>query len=175
LLLFTKANSSIGERRKSSQRVGNKKRHMEHNFMLANGWGIVHDETGAHWVFIPLWDPPKFNQVGQAIFATLVIKQHLAGIANAKAKEMLTGIVKEQAKVVAAGFAKSMDDDGWCGTPYPHRIPGGGGPLGPDPENPVYKAALGDKFSANLNAKAAITLLGKTLNNAQISKAAEMI
>jgi hypothetical protein len=148
---------------------------MERNFMLANGWGIIHDENGAHWVYIPLWDPPKFNKVGQAIFTTMVIKQHLGGIANAKAKEMLIGIVKEQAQIVAGGYAKAMDDDGWCGTPYPHHIPGTGGPLGGDPENPVYKAALGNKFSASVNAKAAITLLGKTMNNANISKAAELI
>ena len=70
---------------------------------------------------------------------------------------------------------KAMEDDGWCGTPYPHHIPGVGGPLGGDPENPVYKTALGNKFSANVNAKAAITLLGKILNNGNISKAAEMI
>jgi hypothetical protein len=76
---------------------------------------------------------------------------------------------------VATGFVKAMDSDGWCGTPYPHHPHGGGGWLGGDPENPVYRAALGDKASAQINAKVAITFLGKTLGNAAISRAAELI
>ena len=43
------------------------------------------------------------------------------------------------------------------------------------PENPVYRAALGDKASAQINAKVAITFLGKILGNAAISRAAELI
>lgn len=149
---------------------------MEANFMLANGWGIVHDETGAHWVYIPLWDPPKFNKVGQAIFTTMVIKQYIGAVTNAKAKEVLLGIVKEQSQLVGSGFASAMEGDGWCGTPYPHHIPlGGGGGFGGDPENPVYQTGLGTKLSAQISAKAAISILGKTLNNAQISKAAELM
>lgn len=144
--------------------------------MLANGWGIVHDENGAHWVYIPLWDPIKFNDVGRAIFTTLVIKQHLNAITNAKAKEILKGIVKEQAQIVGSGYASAMEGDGYCGTPYPHHIhvPVGGG-FGGDPENPVYQAGLGKELSAHMNAKAAITLLGKVLNNKSISEAAHQI
>ena len=146
------------------------------DFMLANGWGIVHDENGAHWVYIPLWDPIKFNEVGRALFATLVIKQHLNAITNVKVKDILKGVVKEQAQVVAKGFASAMEGDGFCGTPYPHHIPvSGGGGFGGDPENPVYHAGLGSELSAHMNAKAAITLLGKVLKNKSISEAAQQI
>src|SRR4051812_7824147 len=119
---------------------------MKRNFMLANGWGIIHDETGEHWVYIPLWDPIKFNEVGKALFATLVIKQHMPSITNNEAREILLSVVKEQAQIVARGFLQSVNGDGgWCGTPYPHHIVGGGGVIGGDPENPIYRAALGDK------------------------------
>ncbi|HYV92865.1 MAG TPA: hypothetical protein VE978_13800 [Chitinophagales bacterium] len=143
--------------------------------MLANGWGVVHDETGTHWVYIPLWDPPKFNEVGRALFTTLVIKQHLSAITNTKAVELLKSVVKEQAQIVAKGFAGAMDDDGWCGTPYPHHHvhAGSGGTL--DPVNPVYREALGKNFIHQIDAKAALTLLGKVLGNKRIIEAAEII
>jgi hypothetical protein len=147
---------------------------MKENFMLANGWGIVHDETGAHWVYIPLWDPPKFNEVGRALFTTLVIKQHLNAITNTRALDILKTVVREQANIVATGFAKSMEDDGWCGTPYPHHhVFGGGG--GIDPSNPVYREALGKNYFHQIDAKAALTLLGKVLGNKRISEAADLI
>ena len=146
---------------------------MKENFMLANGWGVVHDETGAHWVYIPLWDPPKFNEVGRALFTTLVIKQHLGAVTNTKAQELLKTVVREQANIVATGFAKAMEDDGWCGTPYPHHHVFGGGGL--DPVNPVYKEALGKTFLHQIDAKAALTLLGKVMGNKRIIEAAELI
>jgi hypothetical protein len=149
---------------------------MKKNFMLANGWGIIHDETGEHWVYIPLWDPVKFNKIGRALFATLVIKQHLRAIANKEAKQLLSAVLKEQAGIVAGGFVKSMEEgDGWCGTPYPHHFPGGGGVIGGDPDNPVYRKALGTVLNARINAKAAISLLGTVLKNKEISKVAELI
>jgi len=149
---------------------------MNHNFMLGNGWGIVHDETGEHWVYIPLWDPIKFNEVGKALFATLVIKQNIGSITNAKAKGILTQVLREQANIVARGFSSAMDDDGWCGTPYPHHFHFGGGVIGGgDPEGPVYRAAGLIKESAELNAKAGITLLGRVLGNKAIIEAAELI
>jgi hypothetical protein len=147
---------------------------MKENFMLANGWGVVHDETGAHWVYIPLWDPPKFNEVGRALFTTLVIKQHLDSITNPRALDILKSVVKEQANIVAKGFANAMEDDGWCGTPYPHHhVHGGGTTL--DSVNPVYREALGKNFTHQIEAKAALTLLGKVLDNKRITEAAELI
>jgi hypothetical protein len=147
------------------------------NSMLMNGWGIVHDENGTHWVYIPLWDPIKFNKVGRALFSTLVIKQHLSAITNEKVKSTLREIVKEQSQIVAKGFVGAMDDgDGeFCGT-YPHtiHIPNGGG-IGNDPENPVYRQVFGKEVSANMNAKAAITMLGKVLNNKKLIEASNQI
>jgi len=150
---------------------------MKKNFMLANGWGIVYDENGnPHWVFIPLWDPVKFNKVGRAIFATMVIKQHIGAIANKEALKILKSVVKEQGAVVSGGYAKDMEDGGWCGTPYPHHIPGfGGGPIGPDPDNPVYLKGLGAELTGRINAKAAISILGAVLKDKAISQAAELI
>jgi len=144
--------------------------------MLANGWGVVHDENGAHWVYVPLWDPPKFNEVGRALFISLVIKQHIAAIGEAKVKEQLKAIVHEQAKIVSSGFYKAMDGDGYCGTPYPHHIPvpiGGG--FGGDPENPVYQKALGAQVSAQINAKAALSILGQVLKVQRITDLANQI
>ena len=143
--------------------------------MLPNGWGVIHDETGEHWVYIPLWDPPKFNEVGRALFTTMVIKQHLGSVTNTKAAEILRSVIKEQAQVVTTGFAKSMEDDGWCGTPYPHHhhFTGTGG--GFDPENPIYRETLGKSFTHQIDAKAALTLLGKTMNNKRILEAADLI
>jgi hypothetical protein len=149
---------------------------MSKDSMLASGWGIVHDEHGAHWVYVPLLDPVKFNEVGRAFFITMIIKQHLRAITDAKAKSLLAGIIKEQAKVVEGGFLKAMDaDDDWCCTKYPVHFNGGTGPVGPDPDNPVYRETLGKEGSAKLNAKVAITMLGKTFKNARIMEAAEMI
>lgn len=145
------------------------------DFMLANGWGVVHDENGAHWVYIPLWDPPKFNEVGRALFISLVIKQHLAAIGDAKVKEQLKGIVQEQAKIVSSGFAAAMEGDGYCGTPYPHHIPIPGGGFGGDPENPVYQKGLGAKVSAQINAKAALSILGQVLKVQRITDLAHQI
>ena len=150
---------------------------MTQNFMFANGWGIVHDDTGTHWVYIPLWDPIKFNDVGRAIFATVVIKQHLGAIKNAEAKTMLRGILKDQAQIAATGFSKAMADEGddWCGTPYPHSYPFG--PVGPvDPDGPpIYRKALGEGLSMQIDAKIGLSLLGKLLKNDAISKIAGMI
>ena len=146
---------------------------MKENFMLANGWGVVHDDTGAHWVYVPTCDPPKFNEVGRALFTTLVIKQHLTAITNTKAVELLKTVVKEQAQIVAKGFAGAMEDDGWCGTPYPHHHIGGGG--GFDPENPIYREAFGKAFTHQIDAKASLTLLGKVLGNKRITEAAGLI
>lgn len=143
--------------------------------MLANGWGVIHDETGAHWVYIPLWDPPKFNEVGRALFATMVIKQHIHAVTNTKAVEILKSVVKEQAHVVTTGFAKSMEDEGWCGTPYPHHHHFTGTDGGFDTENPIYRETLGKTFSQTIDAKSALTLLGKVLGNKRISEAAELI
>lgn len=145
---------------------------MKENFMLANGWGVVHDETGTHWVYIPVWDPPKFNEVGRALFATLVIKQHLEAITNPRALEILRTVVKEQAKIVASGFAKAVEDDGWCGTQYPHQKVHEGGL---NQVNPVYQEVFGKNFTQQIDAKAALTLLGKVLGNKRILEAAELI
>lgn len=150
---------------------------MKRDFMLANGWGVVHDENGEHWVYLPLWDPVKFSKVGKALFATLVIKQHLSAIKNKEAVILLRTVVKEQAAVVAQGFAADVDDDkGWCGTGYPHKVPfpGGGGPGG-DPDNPVYLKGLGADLNGRINAKAAISILGSVLKDKNILKAAELI
>lgn len=150
---------------------------MHKHFMLASGWGIVYDENGRpHWVYIPLWDPPKFNEVGRALLITMIIKQHLRGVVNEVAKDKLKVIIKEQAKVVAAGYSKAMDaDDDWCGTKWPYHFPGGGGPVGPDPDNPIYKTALGEKENARLSAKINISMLGKVLKNDEIVQAASLI
>lgn len=146
------------------------------DFMLANGWGVVHDENGAHWVYIPLWDPPKFTEVGRAIFISMVIKQHLSAITNQKVREELKVIVKEQAGIVGSGFSKAMEGDGFCGTPYPHHfhLPVGGG-TGGDPDNPVYVKGLGSQVSAQVSAKAAISVLGQVLKIQRISDLAHQI
>ena len=146
------------------------------DFMLANGWGIVHDENGAHWVYIPLWDPPKFSEVGRAFFICLVIKQHLPAITNAKLKDELKTIVHEQARIVSGGFSKAMEEDGFCGTPYPHHIPfPSGGGSGNDPENPVYIKGLGPQASALVNAKAALSILGQVLGVKKVIEIANQI
>lgn len=150
---------------------------MKREFMLANGWGIVYDENGAHWVYIPLWDPVKFSKVGKALFATMVIKQHISAIKNKEALSLLRAVVKEQAAIVVKGFAGDVEgDDGWCGTGYPHKVPvTGGGGLGGDPDNPVYLKGLGAELSSKINAKAAISILGTVLKDKNIIKAAELI
>lgn len=149
--------------------------------MLAGGWGWVLGEDGQyHLVYIPLWDPPKFNEVGRAIFATLVIKQHLSAVTNEKARELLTSSLKDYAASVGSGFSKAMDDGddkGWCGTPYPRHWPGGGVvPGGGDPgDPPIYRKFLGEQLASQLEAKAGISMLGKMLNDKRIISAAEMI
>lgn len=148
----------------------------ELNFLL-NGWGIVTDENGnEHFVFVPLWDPAPMSAVGKAILATLVIKNNLASVTNKEAKAILKTVLKEQAKIVAGGFAQAMDIDGeWCGTKVPHRIPG----TGPIPHgiinNPLYSRAFGHDLTSKLDAKAAVSILGKVLNNEQLTKAADLI
>lgn len=168
--------------RKQHQRVGAKNIFMKYDYrtinFLLNGWGTVTGDDGRkHWVYVPLWDPAPMTAVGKAILATLVIKTYMDSVPNAKVKTMLKDIVKEQARVVAGGFESAMDADGdWCGTKVPHRWPGGGpGPHGPIYQNFVFDEAFGEKLSAGLDAKAALTVLGKMLKNDAISKAAQMI
>lgn len=168
-----------GASRKSFQRVGAKKSNIMKkivaiNFLL-NGWGQVTGEDGQkHFVFIPLWDPAPMTAVGKAILATYVIKAHIAAVASKEAKAMLNEVVKEQAAVVAGGFQKAMDIEGdWCGTKVPGRIPG----VGPIPHGgfDIFTEALGEKVSAAMNAKAALSLLGKMLGNQKISRAVDLI
>ena len=147
---------------------------------LAGGWGWVVGEDGQyHLVYIPLWDPPKFNEIGRAIFATYVIKQHLPAVQNKEARNILTKALTSFAATVGSGFSKAItseDDDGWCGTPYPHHFPGGGTPGGGDlGDPPIYRKFLGDELASQLEAKASISILGRVLNDERIISAAEMI
>lgn len=147
--------------------------------ILGAGWGFVLGEDGRyHLVYIPLWDPVKFNAIGRSIFASYIIKQHLPAINNKEVRDMLTKSLKAFSATVGSGFEKAMfddGDDGWCGTPYPRHFPGvapGGGDPG-DP--PVYRQFLGEKLASQLEAKAGISMLGRLLDDSQILAAAEMI
>ncbi|MBG9376888.1 hypothetical protein I5907_11615 [Panacibacter sp. DH6] len=148
--------------------------------MLAGGWGVVLGEDGRyHIVYIPLWDPVRFNAIGRGIFASYVIRQHLYAINNAEARDILTKSLKAYSAEVGSGFEKAMfddGDDGWCGTPYPRHLPGGVVLGGGDPADPpVYRELLGEKITAQLEAKAGISMLGRLLDDKQILTAAEMI
>ncbi len=151
---------------------------MIHNLMLAGGWILVPGETGFHWVYGPLWDPAKFNELGQAIFATQVIKQHLASVINIEAKELLISVLKEQAQIVTEKFEASIVDDAdenrhsnpllSFQAQVPAYVPhvSGNGPDAPD-----YNLALGKELSEQVAAKISISLLGRVLNHKAITKA----
>ena len=152
---------------------------MTHNLMFTGGWILVPGETGFHWVYAPLWDPTKFNEVGRAIFATQVIKQHLAFIINNEARELLTSVLKEQAQVVTEKFAASVVDDAdenrhsnpllSFQVQVPAYVPHVGGGDGPDA--PDYNFALGKELSDQVTAKISISLLGRVLKHEAIIKA----
>lgn len=156
---------------------------MIHNLMFAGGWMLAPGETGFHWVYGPLWDPAKFNELEQAIFATQVIKQHLGSITNSEAKDMLIGVLKEQALIVTEKFAASIVDNAdenrhsnpmlsfQVSVPaYVPKIDGAD-----EPDAPDYNTALGKELSNQAAAKIGISLLGRVLNHESITKAATIM
>ena len=145
----------------------------DNQILFGGGWGFVRGEDGLlHLVYIPLWDPPKYSEVGKALLATVVIKQYLPAVRDKKIAEKIKGIGRELAQTAASGLVQAFDEDPeFCGT-VPGKIPGW---HGPQPGWPGWITNAAGERAAELTAGAAIKTLGGLSGHKELIEAGNAV